>query len=372
MKPWSRSKVVLVSSAVLWACSGDPTDSFRGGPAEVTVTPTSLFIERGETKQVIVEVIDEQGNPLVEDVTVSGGTGLTITEDPTHLQTTATSSEPSHERAFNVTANELVSTTFTVSGGGKTADVSVRTTPPAAEIPLATVAATGPNPTDPATLTVPAPYQFPVNSAITWIVGADTLIAVVTGRSEDGRSLTILAPPGVTTAPTTADIVIDYLPTTILTTTTDVPFTVSTTATPLAGTNDPATAPTINLIGGVQGGVIDGNGGYAAATCGGNSGAPCQLYKFTLDADTELDVLMKWSNEADLGLYLMTADGLTDIDDGFCDGLGRGPVGTGQPEHCALVLPAGTYLAGIVNFGPFYPENDPNPDWVYLRMTAVE
>jgi hypothetical protein len=269
-----------------------------------------------------------------------------------------------------VTANELVSTTFTLSAGGKTRDIPVRVVPGAADIPLATVASTGPNPTDPTTLTVPAPYQFPVDGSVMFFVGVDTLTAIVVDRAADGRSLTILPPPGVTTAPTVT-VVIDYLPDASLSTTTDVPLTIGTTAAVLAGTNDPATAPVITLVGGVQGGVIDGNGGYAAATCGGNSGIPCQLYKFTLDADATVDAEMRWSNEADLGLYIMTADGTTDTDQA-CDDHGRGAGALSQPEHCVLALAAGTYLAGVVNFGPFYPENDPNPDWVSLRLVVGE
>jgi hypothetical protein len=367
MKPRFSGLVVLVASVALGSCSGDPTDTYRGGAVDVVATPTSVFLERGQTKQVIVEVIDEQGNPLPEDVSFSGGTGITIVEDTAYLSTSTTEQQPRYERAFNVTATELVSTSFTFSGGGQTRDVAVRVTPPTTEIPLVAAAISGPNPSDPVTLTVPAPYLFPATSNAIWFVGADTLYGEVTSISEDGRTMTVLPYPGMTTAPT-VPIAIDYLPTTELATTTDVPFTVSTTPAPKPGTNAIATAPPITLFGG-SGNVIDG-AGYGSTACGtAVAGFPCQMYRITVDHDTEFDAVMRWSNEADMGLYIFAEDGATDVT--ACDALGRG-AGANQPEHCALELPAGTYLAGIVNFGPGYPENDPNPDWVSLHLTEIE
>jgi hypothetical protein len=366
MKPRFSGLVVLVASVALGSCSGDPTDTYRGEPVGVVTTPTSLFLERGETKQVVVEVIDQQGNPLTEEVTFSGGTGITVVEDTTYLRTTTTEQQPRYERAFNVTANELVSTSFTFSGGGQSSDVSVRVTPPAAEIPPVAAAVSGPNPSDPVTLTVPAPYIFPVTSNAIWFVGADTLYGEVIGFSEDGRTMTVLPYPGMTTAPT-VPIAIEYLPTTELAATTDVPLTVGVLPAPKPGTNDIATAPAITFFGG-SGNVIDGPG-YGSTACGtGVAGFPCQMYRITVDHDTEFDTVMRWSNEADMGLYVFAEDGVTDV--AFCDDLGRG-AGLNQPEHCTLALPAGTYLAGIVNFGPGYAENDPNPDWVSLHLAEI-
>ncbi len=103
-----------------------------------------------------------------------------------------------------------------------------------------------------------------------------------------------------------------------------------------------------------------------AAVCGGNSGFPCQLYKFTLSADAVLDASLGWSNAADLGLYILDAS-TTDVAGAHCDDNGRGD--GNQPEACALTLTAGTYYAAVVSFGPGYPENDPNPDWISLSIT---
>jgi len=367
MKLWSGSKVVLVTSAVLSACSGDPTDSLRGGVVEVTASPTSLFIERGQTKQVLVEALDEQGNPLVTDFTVEGGAGLTVVQDPNYLPTSTTSQSPTSQKAFNVTANDLVASTFTLTAEGVSDTISVLTTTPAAEIPLATVTSSGPNASVPATLTVPAPYVFPAAPVITWVVGADTLIGILLDRGDDGRSVTVLAPPGAA-GPANATVALEFTPDIPIATTTDVPFAIDTVVPPTPGTDDPATAPEVVLSNEGNGGLFDA-GTFGAATCGDNSGVPCQLYKLTLPADATFNVSAVWNNTADLGVYFLNADGLTDTDQA-CDDLGNAD--DGGAEACTITLPAGTYLIGMVDFGPFYDPPDPPPTWLSLAISPAE
>jgi hypothetical protein len=365
MKRLSRGMVVLATSVVLWSCSGDPTSSFRGSPEEITATPTALFITRGESRSVIAEVVDAQGNPLDMEITPSGGTGITVALDPNYLPTTATTGGLTYAKQFIVTATDLVSTSFTLAAGGKTRDVGVKVVPGAADIPFATVASTGPNASDPTVLTVPAPYQFTPDSGVTFDKGA----AIVIDRAVDGRSITVLPPPG-TTSTGAASVVTDYLTAVPLATTTDVALTINATVPAQPGTNSPATAPVITIPApGTSGGFFDGGAFGAAATCGAlNSGVPCQLYKFTLAADATFDASLGWSNTADLGLYILTADGTGDIPGQKCDALGNGAAG--QPEACTITLPAGTYLAAVVAFGIFYTPVDPNPAWVSLQIST--
>jgi hypothetical protein len=366
MKPWSRSKVVLVTSALLWACSGDPTDSFRGSVAEVTARPTSLFIERGQTKQVVVSAVDEQGNPLLDDISVSGGAGLTIVEDTTYLQTTTNPQPVKTEKAFNVTANDLTSTSFTVSAGGKSVDVAVKATPPAAEVPVVTVASSGPNASDPAVLTVPAPYVFPSDADVFWLSGADTLRGIITDLGADSRSVTVLPPPGVTGS-ANVSVAVEFIPDVHIADTTNVPLTINAAVPANPATNSPATAPEVVISDDGHGGFFDG-GSWGAATCGGNSGAPCQLYKLVLPADATFHVFATADNTTDIGVYFLTADGTADTDQA-CDEQQN----DGTPESCDITLPAGTYLIGMVSFGPFYgPPPDPNPTWISLAITPAE
>jgi hypothetical protein len=365
MKRLFRGPVMLAAAIALWSCSGDPTGSFRGSVATVDVQPTSLFITNGESKTILVTALDDQGNPTNDAITVTPGAGLQATLDTNFLRTARVGdSALSFQHRYILTPTQLVSTTVTVSAGGKSRDVPVKVVPGTADIPLATVAATGPTTSDTTTLTVPAPFQFANGSDVKFLVGADSLFAIVVDRSTDGRTLKIFAPPGAagTGAVTLA---VDFLPAASSASTTDVAITTSATVPAMAGTNSPATAPVITIpAAGVRNGFFDA-GGFGAATCGGNSGAPCQLYKFTLAADATFNVTARWSNTTDIGIYFTSADGATDTGQ-KCDAKGNGA--TAQPEACPITLVAGTYLLAVVSFGPFYTPPDPNPTWVSVQL----
>jgi hypothetical protein len=351
--------VLLAAATGFWSCNGDPTESFRGGERVIT-DPATVFVNQGETKFVSAELLDDQGNQLAADFTVQNvGAGITVEKDPTFVPTSDGSQLQTRTR-FIVTGLAATTSSFEVVSGGASAVVQVKIVPAGAGIPFATVASSGPNASDPTVLTVPAPFQFFPDSGVTFNTGPGIII----DRAADGRSITVLPHPG-STATATATLLVEYLPTVPLPTTTDVPLTINAVVPGMAGTDAPATAPEITVPGpGATGGFFDG-GTYGASTCGDNTGAPCQLYKITLAEETILDVNLTWSNSADLGLYFMTADGLTETGQA-CDEHGNGA--EAQPEHCEITLPAGTYLAGIVSYGPFYGPPDPNPDWVSLAI----
>lgn len=353
--------VLLAAATGMWACNGDPTENLRVGE-KVIATPTVVFVGQGSTEFVTVQLVDGQGNQLAADFEAQNiGTGITVVEDSTYLATT-NGSRLSTSSRFVVRGVDATSTSFVATAGGVSDTIPVRVVPSAANIPLLTVASSGPNATDPAVLTVPAPFEFFPDSGVTFDAGPGIII----DRAADGGSITVLPPPGTTS--TGAGIVrVNYLPTVPLASATDVPLTISATLTAQPGTGDPATAPVFTIpAAGSTGGFFDG-GAFGAATCGGNSGVPCQLYKFTLAADATFNISATWSNQADLGIYFLTADGTTDTDQA-CDEHGRGD--EAQPEACSISLAAGTYLVGFVNFGPFYPELDPNPVWVGLSLST--
>ena len=358
---------VIPLSLVLASCHSDPTESLRNGVAEVVATPSQIFVTQGATAKVVVTSYDEQGNPLSQAYEITDpGSGITVVRDETYLPVYGADGvlrvpPEAPEFRYNVTADQLVGTHFTVSAGDKHVDIPVVVKPdPLTASTNATVAAAGPSAQDTITLTLPSPYQFQGGAIVAYDVGN----AVTVGRSADGSSLQVLALPGSTGPGTISGIAINYAPALPLTipATTD-PVTVDATITPIAGTDAPATAPAITIpAAGEQSGFIDA-GLMAAADCGQNSGVPCQLYKFSLAEETNLHVRLQGSNAADLGLYFINAADGTDSDQ-LCDGLGRDEV----PEECDLTFPAGDYLMAVVSFGPFYPENDPNPDWVAVQL----
>lgn len=363
MKRLMCGSVVLAAAAGLWSCNGDPTGSIREGET-LRTDPSVVFVEQGSTEFVTVQLVDGQGNPLAADFQAQNiGSGITVVEDTTFLQTTNGSRLPTSSR-FIVGGVDPLVTSFVVTSGQVSDTVPVRVVPAGAGIPFATVASTGPDASVPTVLTVPAGFQFNPDSGVIFNAGAGIII----DRAADGRSITVLPPPA-TTSTGTATIFVEFLPTVALATTTDVPLTISATVPAMAGTGDPATAPVITIPPpGASGGFFDA-GTFGAATCGGNSGAPCQLYKFTLAAETTFDLTARWSNTADLGVYFTTADGITDTDQA-CDEHGNATDASGFAEHCVITLPAGTYLAAIVSYGPFYVPADPNPTWVGLAITT--
>jgi hypothetical protein len=136
----------------------------------------------------------------------------------------------------------------------------------------------------------------------------------------------------------------------------------------LAGTDSPATAPAISLpASGLQSVVYD-SGSFASTVCGeANDGAPCQLYKISLPEGASFDASLTWNNTADLGLYVLSADGTTDTDQA-CDDLGNGA--DGGAEECTITLAPGDYILALVDFGPFYTPPDPAPTEVTLKITS--
>ena len=205
--------------------------------------------------------------------------------------------------------------------------------------------------------------------------------------SADGTQLFINAPPGATSKGTVTGLIVPYFPAAIVSDSTDVAVSMPAIPPARAGTDDISTAPEITAptVSGARTGILDGSG-FGAANCGGNSGAPCQLYKLTVPADVTIDATLTWNNDADMGLYVLDANG-DDADIGPCDVDGRA---AGEPEVCdasgnfgdPLVFTAGTYYLAVVSFGPFYPipgappgdpaagGPDPNPDWVRIDLVA--
>jgi hypothetical protein len=367
-------KRLIVGSLVsvpllLVACTGDPTESLRGGITQLTTSPSQIFLQQGRTAKVDVSALDEQGNRITASFDASNiGSGINVSRDLTFQpefvnDTTLAPPAEAPTFRFNVDAVNLVSTKFTLNAGGKSVDVPVIVTADPASVPAATVTTNGATAADPITVSIAAPLIFTSASTVATDAGA----GIVTGLAADGSSITFFAPPGTTTAATIDSLGLSYLPTPSgVVVTTDVPLTISTVVPGQAGTDNPATAPVLALP--ASGGTLAFYDGapMAATQCGPVSGFPCQLYRIDPTADIAIDASLAWSNAADLGLYVMDAS-FTDTGQ-FCDANGRGD--GNQPEACTLSLTAGTYYLIVVSFGPGYPENDPNPDWIALSLTT--
>jgi hypothetical protein len=369
MNRLTSGMIPLFALLAVTGCGSEPTESFRDGVARLDASPSTILIRQGKTGTVQVTAVDGQGNPVASAMEIkSVGAGITVKRDSAYApQYNGTEiSVPAEAPTFQfiVSADQLASTSFTVAVGDKEVTVPVNTEADPAAVPIATVTSTGPNASDPTVLTLPAPFVFGPDVAVAFDAGG----AIVTGVSDDGRTLTIFPPPGATSKGTVTGIALEYLPQVSLTDSTDVALTIGTSVPAQPGTDNPATAPTVALP--ASGGTTafyDG-AAFGSPVCGeANDGVPCQLYKISLPADGSFDATIGWSNTTDLGLYVLSADGTTDTDQ-HCDDLGNGA--DGGEESCTITLPAGDYLLAIVNFGPFYSPVDPAPDWISLAVTT--
>jgi hypothetical protein len=114
---------------VLWGCSGDPTGN-KGTPTRIVANPEAMFVTQGQSEGVIVTVVDEDGQSLVADFSVSNvGAGITAVVDPNFLPVVG--SKPIQRQGrIVVTAIDVTSTSFIVNALGLTQEVRVRTLAP--------------------------------------------------------------------------------------------------------------------------------------------------------------------------------------------------------------------------------------------------
>lgn len=205
MKRWLRGSVVLATAVGMWSCSGDPTDSFRGGPSRIVASPASLFITEGQTEAVIVQAQDDQGDPLAVTFDTSSGPGITVVEDVTFLPSNGAAIQG--QTRYLITANTFLASTFTVRAGGDSLVIPVKSLP-------VTFAGTFSNPTpalgDTVTLTAPTGITFGAETGITFPGAAGE--PVITGISADGTVLSFLPAPGTDTAAAVSGLELSYAP----------------------------------------------------------------------------------------------------------------------------------------------------------------
>jgi hypothetical protein len=203
MKRLFRGTVVLAVAVGFLSCSGDPTSDLRE-PTSIVATPTTVFIDVGETKPVIVSLQDEQGNQIGSTYEISDvGPGITVVQDPTYQNTTAGVLIQNAVR-FQVTANAIANSSFTVSASGVSQVVPVRVTPATVSI---AVSNTTPAFGEAITITAPAGVLFTDSSVVTFAGGPE---AQIVSMSADRTQLTIIPGPNVTGVVSVAHTTVSY------------------------------------------------------------------------------------------------------------------------------------------------------------------
>jgi hypothetical protein len=370
MKRLLRSSVLLAACVGLWSCTNDPTGDLGGKPTKLAATPSSLFITQDSTKLVDVELLDEQGAAIPASFSVaSQDPGVTVTADDEfrpeyNAEGVLFVPDEVTKLRLNVTGVSATSTTVNVSAGRVTLEIPVRVVPTNFD---AAVSDAAPDGGESIILTAPAGFAFLADAGVTFETGGDALVL-----SNTGTDLTILPVPGSTGTATVSNVEVAFLAGTPLSLPLVTSITVGSTVAALAGTDDPATAPTIDLpaAGGVTAFYDAGTfpGTFPAGDCelfGDGDFYRCQIYRIDVATAGDLTFTGKWSNTADLGIYI--ADDTFTFTGDSCDAHGNGA--TSQPEECTVTFATpGTYYVAMATFAEFYP--DPDPDWFTIEIRA--
>ena len=203
MNRFRSGLVPLFALAALFGCNSEPTEDLRGGPSQLVANPSQLFIEVGETKEVIVGAVDGQGNPLDFNYEVTEtGTGIAVKRDSSFLpifvdDSTLQAPAEAPRFKFLVTGSTYTSTSFTVSAGGLDLEIPVQV------VPQEGFAGTFDKPTpalgDTITLTAAPGTAFTETAELRLPGVPDTipLHPIIVARGEGGTSLSFIAPPNV-------------------------------------------------------------------------------------------------------------------------------------------------------------------------------
>lgn len=203
MKRLFRGLVVLAVAVGFLSCSGDPTGDFRQ-PSGIVASPTSVFINVGDTKAVVASLQDDQGNQIAADYEITAvGAGITVVQDTAFQHTTAGVHIDNSVR-FQVTGTAIANSSFTINAGGQSLVVPVRVTPAAIDIAIS-------NPTpawgDTITLTAPAGVLFNAESEVTFAGGPP---GDIVSLSADRTVLTVVPGPNTAGAATITHTTVSY------------------------------------------------------------------------------------------------------------------------------------------------------------------
>lgn len=366
-----RGLVVLGAVAWATACSGDPTDSLRGGLDRVVATPSVIFVNDNDSAAVLVEAVDRQGNRLAANFSPGTiGSGLVVTEDLAYNSqyngdTLAPPPNPTRVRYF-VRPTALGVSSFDVQAGSKTATVDVTTLP---AVLAATVSAVSVQLGDTVQVTLPTGFTLSAKSVVR--VGGKTAVEV--SRDVTGSIISFYPVPGGNGPVTITNVVPAYATGIVITRDLTTSVAVDTIANPISGTDAVATAPQITFpaIGGANG-VVDGGAFLPNLDCQAAFGADCKLYKIVATRATTLAFGTSWENgNTDMGLFLLDSTGTAQVGGNTCDSKADGASSGASPfESCAQYIPGpGTYFVAFVSFGPFYA---PDPDPKYFVITIKD
>lgn len=198
MKRILRGAVVFAASALVWACNTEPDAVGGGDPVQIVADPAIVLVPQFGTQEVLVRLVDQQGQSLEAEISVSApGTGIEVTADPLYRPVygadgALTANTANTEVRLEVDGLALGTTTFTVSGGGLTKDVTVTVVPSDVEASFSPAA---PNAGDTVTVTLPAGLRLGPGFTFTSLRGDNPVFVDV---ALDSLSARLILPANAT------------------------------------------------------------------------------------------------------------------------------------------------------------------------------
>ncbi len=321
------SGVMLVAAVA--ACNNDPSldlSGDSGDPTKIQATPQIMFINQGETKNVLLRLTDDANfaTPVGPYTITDVGPGLTVVNDstyrPDYLTGELSPNPIQTQHRYKVTATQAVGTSFKVTNKGITQVITVNVIP--TEIPVTFSAVSG------GKVDVSS-ENFVFNRGTTF--DFDGAVQQPLSVSADGHTATILATSGT---PLISGARASYLPTVALPA---VAASTGLTFTGPAGGATAATAPTITLPD--TSFTFSDKGTLVGADIGG-WGGPAAWYKLSVGSDRTLDITVDWGGGNDIDFIVWDAT-LNEV-------LYQGT--SAHPEHNTLDVTTGDYYLIVVDY----------------------
>jgi hypothetical protein len=204
MKRLLRGSVVLAVAVGFLSCSGDPTSDLRE-PAGIVATPTTVFVDLGQVRPIIVSLQDGQGNQIAADFEITDvGPGISVVQDTTFQHTNSPGVHIDNQVRFQVSGEAIANSSFTLNAQGQSLVVPVRVTPAAIDLAISNAV---PEWGDTITITAPPGVLFTDSSVVTFGGGAP---GDIVSLSPDRTLLTVVPGPNTAGVVTISHTTVSY------------------------------------------------------------------------------------------------------------------------------------------------------------------
>jgi len=201
-----RGSVLLAACVGIWACGTDSTSSEAGVPFKIRALPEIVFVKTDSSQLIGFELVDELDGQIPTTWTISNPSShFTVALDSSYRVVynsdgTLTLPDSQTQVRATITGAQLGISTFTVSAGGKSLDVTVNVVPGTL---YATFSPSNPAPGDVVTMTMPPSLRLTPASKISFPVitksSGDTSSVRNLVIAADSMSATFIAAPVVDT-----------------------------------------------------------------------------------------------------------------------------------------------------------------------------